>query len=89
MNETEQPDSGALVEQVRRALAEDPVVGQLDVEVTLRGNRAMVTGYVVTEERHERITTVVSEVLPGYEIHNATTSGALPDPGDQSEEVPS
>lgn len=88
-DETAGDDRAVLVERVRRALAEDPVVGQLDVEVTLRGRQAMLTGYVVTDERRDRITDVVSELLPGYSVHNATTTGAYPGPGDQSEELPS
>jgi hypothetical protein len=80
-------DPGVLSEEVRRALAEDPTVGALDIDVTLRGNRAFVTGYAVTDERRDRITAVMHERLPRYEVHNETTTGALPDPGPTSEKI--
>lgn len=67
-------DMGALTEETRRALADDPRLGQLDVSITLRGHRALVTGHVVTRDRHELIGAVVAEHLPGYEIDNATTT---------------
>jgi hypothetical protein len=70
---TESEDLGALTEETRRALAEDPRLGQLDVAITLRGHRALLTGHVVTRDRQELVAAVVSEHLPGYEIDNATT----------------
>jgi hypothetical protein len=74
-------DLGALTEQTRRALAEDPRLGQLDVCITLRGQRALLTGHVVTRDRQQILAAVVAEHLPGYEIDNATTILAdLPEP---------
>jgi hypothetical protein len=67
-------DVGALTEQARRALADDPRIGQLDVAITLRGQRALLTGHVVTRDRQELVTAVVAEHLPGYVIDNATTT---------------
>ena len=66
-------DLGALTEETRRALADDPRLGQLDVAITLRGHRALLTGHVVTRDRQELVAAVVAEHLPGYEIDNATT----------------
>ena len=74
-------DVGAVCEQTRRALAEDPRLGQLDVGITLRGQRALLTGHVVTRDRQQLVATVVAEHLPGYEIDNATTTlDDLPEP---------
>lgn len=74
-------DTGALVEQARRALADDPRLGQLDVDISLRGERAFVTGHVVTAERRELISSLLAGLLPDYEIHNATTTlDSLPEP---------
>ena len=74
-------DLGALTEETRRALAEDPRLGQLDVNITLRGRRALLTGHVVTRDRQELVASVVAEHLPGYEIDNAmTTLENLPEP---------
>jgi hypothetical protein len=80
-------DLGALTEETRRALAEDPRLGQLDVCITLRGHRALLTGHVVTRDRQELLAALVAEHLPGYEIDNATTTLAnLPEPADIAEE---
>ena len=74
-------DAGALVERARRELAADPRLGQLDVDVSLRAEVALVTGHAVTPERRDLIGERLSELLPGYEIHNATTTmEAMPEP---------
>ena len=70
---TDSEDLGALTEETRRALAEDPRLGQLDVAITLRGHRALLTGHVVTRDRQDLVAAVVAEHLPGYDIDNATT----------------
>ncbi|HEY0398533.1 MAG TPA: BON domain-containing protein [Acidimicrobiia bacterium] len=67
-------DPGALTEETRRALADDPRLGQLDVAITLRGHRALLTGHVVTRDRQQLLAAVAAEHLPGYEIDNATTT---------------
>lgn len=81
-------DLGAMTEETRRALASDPRLGQLDVCITLRGNRALLTGHVVTRDRQELVATVVAEHLPGYEIDNATTIlENLPEPSEVAEDL--
>jgi hypothetical protein len=81
-------DVGALTEQTRRALAEDPRLGQLDVCISLRGHRALLTGHVVTRDRQELVAAVVAEHLPGYEIDNATTTlENLPEPSEVAEDL--
>jgi len=81
-------DLGALTEQTRRALADDPRLGQLDVSITLRGQRALLTGHVVTEDRRRLVADVVAEHLPGYDIDNATTTiEHLPEPPATAEEL--
>jgi osmotically-inducible protein OsmY len=80
-------DLGAVTEETRRALAQDPRLGQLDVSITLRGRRALLSGHVVTRDRQELVAAVVAEHLPGYEIDNATTTlENLPEPPDTAEE---
>jgi len=87
MTAGETEDLGALTEQTRRALAEDPRLGQLDVCITLRGQRALLTGHVVTRDRQQLVAAVVAEHLPGYEIDNATTIlDDLPEPPAAAEE---
>lgn len=81
-------DVGALTEETRRALAEDPRLGQLDVSISLRGHRALLTGHVVTRDRQELLAAVVAEHLPGYEIDNATTTlENMPEPSDVAEDL--
>lgn len=81
-------DLGALTEETRRALADDPRLGQLDVCITLRGQRALLTGHVVTQDRRRLVAEVVAEHLPGYEIDNATTTiEDLPEPPATAEEL--
>ena len=85
---TDSEDLGALTERARRALADDPRLGQLDVCITLRGQRALLTGHVVTEDRRRLVAEVVAEHLPGYEIDNATTTiDHLPEPPATAEEL--
>jgi hypothetical protein len=80
-------DMGALCEETRRALAGDPRLGQLDVAITLRGHRALLTGHVVTRDRQQLLEEVVAQRLPGYEIDNATTIlDDLPEPPPAAEE---
>ena len=84
----DQEDLGALTEETRRALADDPRLGQLDVCINLRGHRALVTGHVVTRDRQELVAAVVAEHLPGYEIDNATTTlENLPEPPETAEDL--
>ena len=88
MSVSDSADLGALTEETRPALAEDPRLGQLDVSITLRGHRALLTGHVVTRDRQELVATVVAEHLPGYEIDNATTTlENLPEPPETAEDL--
>ncbi|MDP9426557.1 MAG: BON domain-containing protein [Actinomycetota bacterium] len=59
-----------LVEQIRRALAEDPRTGVLDVGVEVAGNRVVLSGTVTTDERATTISAVVEELLPDHNIDN-------------------
>lgn len=81
-------DVGSVTEETRRALAEDPRLGQLDVSISLRGHRALLTGHVVTRDRQELLAAVVAEHLPGYDIDNATTTlENLPEPSEAAEDL--
>ena len=67
-----QPDH-YLVQHVREALAADPRVGELHVEVTMAGDRVFITGAVPSEERRTVIAAVVEELLPDHEVSNHVT----------------
>ncbi len=87
MSEVEQaspePDS-YVCERVRRALAADPRVGELGITVRVVGRRAFVSGSVATPERRQAISTVVTEVLPAYEVQNDVAVTPL-EPGSEIE----
>ncbi len=76
-----------VAQRVREALVEDPRVGQMDLEVTVEGERILLTGSVPTEERRAAIDEVVASVAPGWEVHNATTVEQIRD-ADAPENLP-
>jgi osmotically-inducible protein OsmY len=66
---------------VQDLLARDPRVGELELDVAVRGRTVVVTGVVHTKERCDAVTTVVREALPGMEVDNrvqVSDSGAGP-----------
>lgn len=85
MNETE--PKHYLVGRVREALAKDPRVHDLNVEVSISGDKVFLTGKVESESRKQTIGSVVSEVLPDHQICNETEVADLPEPG-ASERLP-
>jgi hypothetical protein len=74
-----------VIERVHRALAEDPRVGELDVDVTLAGGRVFLMGEVPTQERKDAISNVVGELLPDHEVCNETSVATLAPAGDPEE----
>ena len=71
-----------VIERVHRALAEDPRVSALDVDVALAGGRVFLTGDVPTQERKDAISAVVAEVLPDHQVCNETRVAELAPAGD-------
>jgi osmotically-inducible protein OsmY len=58
-------------ERLREALARDPRVSSLDLEVRLIGNgEVLVSGEVATPQRRRAVAEVVAEELPGLRLHN-------------------
>src|SRR5437762_13359236 len=68
------------VQNVREALAHDHRVGELELQVTIRGGKVMIAGTVPTQEVRHAVTTVVRDVLPDAEVLNHTTVGTFPAP---------
>lgn len=62
-----------LLAHVREALAQDPRVNDLNIQVNVAGKKLFLTGTVPTQERCKTIATVVRELLPDYEVHNELT----------------
>lgn len=71
---------------VVEALAADPRVSLLGIEVSIRSNDVFLSGDVGTPERKEAVTEVVSELLPGYTVHNDTSVSDFP-PGIETEHL--
>lgn len=65
-----------LVAHVQEALARDPRVHELGVQVAVRGTKVFVSGTVASEERRAAVGVVVAEVAAGYEVHNGTEVAA-------------
>lgn len=63
---------------VAEALATDPRVSALGIEVSIRGDAVFVSGDVGTDERREAVAEVVAELLPGYTVHNDTSAPEFP-----------
>jgi osmotically-inducible protein OsmY len=62
-----------VVQHVREALAADPRVSELHVEVTVAGDRVFITGAVPSEERRTVIAALVEELLPDHDVSNHVT----------------
>ncbi len=71
---------------VAEALATDPRVSTLGIEVTIRAGEVFLSGDVGTPERKVAVAEVVAELLPGYRIHNDTSTPEFP-PGVETEHL--
>jgi osmotically-inducible protein OsmY len=63
-------------EQLKAALASDPRVGELGIDVQCSEGRIYLTGVVTTEERRQAVQEVASEIAPGAEVVNDVTVAA-------------
>jgi osmotically-inducible protein OsmY len=71
MDPSEEPKQ-YLVQRIREALAHDPRVSELEIDVKIRGTKVFLKGTVPTAERQEAISTIARDVVPDHEIHNET-----------------
>ncbi|HEV8420069.1 MAG TPA: BON domain-containing protein [Actinomycetota bacterium] len=69
---SDQPEK-YLAQKVRDALAADPRVGELHVDVSIRGDRVFLTGTVPSDERRQAIEDLVRQGLPAHEVANHIT----------------
>ena len=67
------PSDEYLVERIREAIASDPRVNELELQVTVAGEKVFVSGTVATAERRDAIGEVLAAVAPNHEIHNETS----------------
>lgn len=59
-----------MLAHLRKALAEDPRLHELNIEASVAGGTLVLRGRVTTEERRELVGSVATELLPGYQIDN-------------------
>jgi osmotically-inducible protein OsmY len=71
---------------VAEALASDPRVSLLGIDVTIRSTEVFLSGDVGTPQRKHAVGEVVAEMLPGYTIHNDTSAEDLA-PGIETEHL--
>lgn len=71
---------------VAEALATDPRVSTLGIEVAIRGREVFVSGEVGTPEARDGVAEVVAELLPGFTVHNDTSANEFP-PGVETEHL--
>jgi hypothetical protein len=69
-----------LCERIREALAHDPRVGSLDIEVAMIGDTITIGGHVTTEARRGAVPAVVAELVPDRRVVNETVVFGEPDP---------
>jgi osmotically-inducible protein OsmY len=62
-----------VTEHLREALAKDPRVNELELEVSLAGGKLFVSGTVSTEARRRAVTEVLAELAPDREVVNQTS----------------
>jgi osmotically-inducible protein OsmY len=65
-----------LIGRVQEALAHDPRLGELDVQVKVVDRKVFLSGAVATTARCAAIAEVVTELLPDHEIHNQVVVAA-------------
>jgi hypothetical protein len=58
---------------LQAALADDPRVHELELDVLIRAGRAQVTGVVATNDRRDAVRKVLADLAPDLEIDNLTT----------------
>ncbi len=82
-------DPVCLEANLREALATDPRVGELGLNVTVTGEDVVVTGSVSAPDRRNSVPAVIEQALPGRPVRNDTTVSTAREPwSDRFEEVP-
>ncbi len=78
MSEPREPEHYA-GERLRDALAADPRVSELGLQVHIVAEHVFVTGQVSTPERVEAVSEIAGHVLPDLVLHNELTVIELAD----------
>lgn len=70
-----------IVAHVREALATDPRVNELGLDVQVQGDEVVVTGSVMTEGRRAAIAKVVEAAAPECRVRNQASVVTFSEPG--------
>lgn len=70
MNDTDDEPLQYVAARVREAIAADPRVHMLDVDVRVVGGKVFLRGVVPSDDRREAIEDIAREMVPDHEIHN-------------------
>ena len=62
-----------LVERIREALAHDPNVAELGIQVRVTADMVFLTGDVASPERREAVRSVVEPLVDGRTVRNGIT----------------
>jgi BON domain-containing protein len=65
-------------EALRQALASDTRVAELELDVTIAGDRVVISGTVPTEDRRAAVAEITGELCPDLTIDNRTVVPSLP-----------
>jgi len=65
-------------ESLRQALATDPRVMEQELDVSIAGDRVVISGTVPTEDRRAAVTEVARERFPDLQVDNRTIVPTLP-----------
>lgn len=69
-----------LEERIRHALAEDPALAELGVEVTVEGDVLVLRGTVSSKASREKCERLAAEILPEHPVRNELDVKDLQEP---------
>lgn len=76
-----------VVAHVREAIACDPQLNELHIDVSVAAGKIFLNGVVGTEQRRKALTEVVRSIAPDHEVCNETEVGQFPET-EGAEELP-
>ena len=80
--ETSSESKHYVVQKVREALAHDGRTNELDVTVSVSGEKVFITGTAPTAARRDAIGIVACETLPNHDVHNHVIVYEIGEPTD-------
>jgi BON domain len=69
-----------LAEHVREALARDPRVSELGIDIAISGESVVLRGTLPSRQRQEAAVALVRELLPRHHVRDETVVADFPEP---------